>query len=125
MTMVFGFFQLPLAPENLFALLIDLALKGLVILLVAAALTRALRKSVASARHLIWSLAVTGLLFVPVLELVMPAARRRCRVCQTRAPWAEIGAPCRSCHGVLELLDRKSTRLNSSHRSLSRMPSSA
>ena len=33
-------------------------------------------------------------------------------------------APCKGC-GVCQCSDRKSTRLNSSHRSLSRMPSSA
>src|SRR5262249_16649147 len=36
------------------------------------------------------------------LELVDPAQRRRCSICNVRMPWAEIGSPCRACHGVLE-----------------------
>ena len=32
------------------------------------------------------------------LELVAPADRRRCSVCNVRMPWAEIGSPCRACH---------------------------
>jgi len=39
---------------------------------------------------------------VVVLELVEPADRRRCSICNVRMPWAEAGSPCPSCHGVLE-----------------------
>ena len=35
----------------------------------------------------------------------------------------QVGKPCLAC--TIEILDRKSTRLNSSHSSVSRMPSSA
>lgn len=36
------------------------------------------------------------------LRIVDAAHRRRCTVCNVRMPWAEIGAPCPSCHGTLE-----------------------
>lgn len=35
------------------------------------------------------------------LELVEPADRRRCTICNVRMPWAEDGSPCPSCRGVL------------------------
>jgi hypothetical protein len=67
-----GFFQtLTQRPEWL-ALFLDLALKGFVILVLATLVARALRKSAASARHLVWSLAVAGLLAVPLLRIVIP-----------------------------------------------------
>ena len=36
------------------------------------------------------------------LELVSPADRRRCTICNVRMPWAPEGSPCPSCHGVLQ-----------------------
>ena len=35
------------------------------------------------------------------LELVAPADRRRCTICNVRLPWAPEGSPCPACHGVL------------------------
>ncbi|ACY13366.1 DEAD/DEAH box helicase [Haliangium ochraceum] len=35
------------------------------------------------------------------LALVEADARRRCDVCNVKMAWAEIGAPCPACHGVL------------------------
>jgi len=56
----------------------------------------------------LWGASKSRLLFqvnadVLELELVDPAARRRCTVCNVRAPWATIGAPCPACHGTLRL----------------------
>lgn len=37
------------------------------------------------------------------LELVEAGQHRRCSICNVRLAWAERGAPCPACHGVLEL----------------------
>ncbi len=39
---------------------------------------------------------------VITLELVEPAARCRCSICNVRMPWTVEGSPCPSCHGVLQ-----------------------
>jgi beta-lactamase regulating signal transducer with metallopeptidase domain len=67
-----GFFQTPVQPQEWLMLFLDMALKGLVILVMAGAVARALRKSAASVRHLVWSLAVAGLLTVPLLRFMIP-----------------------------------------------------
>lgn len=36
------------------------------------------------------------------LELADAAIRRKCSVCNVKMPWAEVGAPCPRCHGVME-----------------------
>ncbi len=36
------------------------------------------------------------------LEIVRPADRRRCTICNVRMPWVSAGSPCPSCHGVLQ-----------------------
>lgn len=38
-----------------------------------------------------------------VLELVLPADRRRCTICNMRMPWVAEGSPCPSCHGELRV----------------------
>lgn len=52
--------------------LADALLKGLVILGIAGAVTLAMRKSSATARHLVWLLAIASLLALPVLSVVLP-----------------------------------------------------
>lgn len=52
--------------------LAEVALKGSVLVAVAAAITLALRKARASLRHLVWSAALAGMIAVPVLSLVLP-----------------------------------------------------
>ncbi|MCE5229467.1 M56 family metallopeptidase [bacterium] len=52
--------------------LIDSGLKGLVLLSLAALIVCAMRRSSASARHLVWALALGGLLVMPLLSIVMP-----------------------------------------------------
>ncbi len=55
------------------ALLLDVAIKGMLVLLVAAVLTLALRRRTsASTRHLVWTLAVLALLVLPVLTVALP-----------------------------------------------------
>ena len=54
------------------ALLLDVAAKGLVILLAAAVATWLLRRRSAALRHMIWTLSVIGLLCVPVLSVALP-----------------------------------------------------
>ncbi|MCI0536298.1 MAG: hypothetical protein L0Z50_13845, partial [Verrucomicrobiales bacterium] len=54
-------------------LLLDSALKGAVLLALAAVAAFALRKASAAARHLVWLLAVVALLVLPVLSGLLPA----------------------------------------------------
>ncbi|MEM6336775.1 MAG: M56 family metallopeptidase, partial [Bacteroidota bacterium] len=59
--------------EPNFALFVDLALKGAVILSVAFVLALVLRKASAAIRHGVWATALVGLLMLPVLTHVVPA----------------------------------------------------
>lgn len=54
------------------AVLVDMAVKGIVILALATMVAAALRRSSAATRHLVWALALIGLLLLPMLALVMP-----------------------------------------------------
>ena len=51
---------------------VDTAAKGFVILLAATVATLVMRRASASARHLVWSLSVVGLLLLPVVSAVLP-----------------------------------------------------
>ena len=57
------------------AVLADAALKGLVILAVAAGAALALRRSSAALRHTVWTLALVALAAVPVLSAALPQWR--------------------------------------------------
>ncbi len=54
------------------AMLLDTSLKGLIILGAAGVVTLAMRKFSATARHMVWLLAMTSLLALPVLSAVLP-----------------------------------------------------
>ena len=54
------------------ALLLSVSLKALVLLVLALACARVLRRAAASTRHLLWTAAVVGLLCLPVLEAALP-----------------------------------------------------
>lgn len=58
--------------EGALGLLIDAALKGTVLLALAAALNLMLRRACASLRHLVWSLAFGTVLLLPVLTPLLP-----------------------------------------------------
>jgi len=55
------------------AVLADAAVKGTVVLAIAAGMSVALRRASASARHMVWLLAVVSLIGLPVLSAVLPA----------------------------------------------------
>jgi beta-lactamase regulating signal transducer with metallopeptidase domain len=57
------------------AILADAAIKGLVILGVAAAVTAVLRRRSAALRHMLWTLALAAMALVPVLSAAMPSLR--------------------------------------------------
>ncbi|HKQ05682.1 MAG TPA: M56 family metallopeptidase, partial [Blastocatellia bacterium] len=55
------------------ALLIALAAKSMLILGLAAVIAFALRRAAAASRHLVWNMALVGLLLLPLLSLALPA----------------------------------------------------
>jgi beta-lactamase regulating signal transducer with metallopeptidase domain len=65
---------LSISVDNL-QLLVDLALKSIVIMLAALALSRVLGRAPASVRHFTWTLAICGLLALPVLITILPGWR--------------------------------------------------
>ncbi len=67
--------MLPALAGALLALLLDVTLKGALILAFAGLLTALLRRAAAGARHLVWCLAVCSVLALPLLTLTLPAWR--------------------------------------------------
>ena len=65
--------SLSTAAPTMLSLLLDLTLKGVLILVVAGLTTLLLRRASAALRHLVWSLALCALLLVPVLSALLPA----------------------------------------------------
>ena len=53
-------------------LLVDSAVKGAVLLLLAALATLMLRRDSAATRHLVWLLAIDALLVVPAFSAILP-----------------------------------------------------
>src|SRR3954469_23411299 len=60
---------------NAFAILADTAVKGSLVLAIAAAAAWMLRRRSAAARHLVWTAAATALLALPFLSATLPALR--------------------------------------------------
>src|SRR4051794_37717239 len=56
-------------------LLVDFAVKGTAVLALAAIAALILRRDSAATRHLVWTLAIVALLFVPVLSALLPQWR--------------------------------------------------
>src|SRR3954447_3184968 len=56
-------------------LLVDSAVKGTALLLLAGVLALMLRRDSAATRHLVWLLAIVALLLVPVLSAMLPGWR--------------------------------------------------
>lgn len=65
-------FVLPNESAQWIQLLLDTAIKGVLILVVAGVLVAMLKGASAAARHLLWSVAVVSLLTLPIFELVLP-----------------------------------------------------
>ena len=59
-------------PLGVVAMFVDVALKGTVLLALAFLLVRALPNAPAAARHLVWSVALMGVLVIPALSRTIP-----------------------------------------------------
>src|SRR5438874_9029857 len=68
MTWLFDSARLSVLQNHLFAA----SIKGILVLVSAATLCFFLRRASAAARHLVWSLALSGLLALPLLSLGLP-----------------------------------------------------
>jgi carboxyl-terminal processing protease len=64
-----------LSSSDALAILLDASLKGAMLLAAAGLLALACRRGTAAARHLIWSLAIVGVLSLPILSMVLPSWR--------------------------------------------------
>ncbi len=67
--------MLALTTSHILYVLADAGLKGVAVLALACLAAGALRRASAAARHLVWLLAMVGLLVLPVLSLALPAWR--------------------------------------------------
>ncbi len=73
MTSLFTFASLPSGADSWLQVLLDVAIKSLIILGLAKALLGLFKNRSAAARHLVWSVTVSALLVLPVLTLSLPA----------------------------------------------------
>src|SRR6185436_1687681 len=73
MIVIFALAQLAANDNRWLEILLSTSLKGMLILIIAAALSFALRKASAASRHLVWSLAIASLLALPVLSFGLPS----------------------------------------------------
>lgn len=79
--------------------LLDAALKGTAVLVLACALAPLLRRAAAAARHLLWTAALVGILALPALGLLLPRWHVHLPAFDTTAGHAEEAAPAAGAEG--------------------------
>ncbi len=70
--LILAFAPIQASAGDLFAVFLDVSIKGLIILSIAGVVTLAMRKSSASARYLVWLLSFMSLLALPMLSTALP-----------------------------------------------------
>src|SRR3954463_4673471 len=83
--MISRFFVDNFAIQSALPVMLDAALKGAVLVVLAAAAAYLLRNRSAASRHAVWSAAVIGHLTIPILMLVLPVWKMPVL---PAAPWA-------------------------------------
>ncbi len=80
-------------PSAAIPMVLDMAIKGIILLCAAAIVTVALRRSSAALRHLVWALTMVGLLTLPLFSAVLPQWRILPRWSITRTNHETIAGP--------------------------------
>src|SRR5919108_5768218 len=88
-------------------LLIDALLKVTLLLAAAALATMALHRASAAVRHLFWTLALAGALFLPILSIALPRWQLRLVTFAAPAAPAIVASPASDLESIASVVPRR------------------